>query len=209
MKLVQEEKTASHDEKCGPCPGLAETADLKRSNRRSSLTCKGGGPHIRGVTARDKIKLLQVSIPDDDDALDLYSEKLIELCADVSAPRRLDHPDGSAHLRSRLCGSTVTIDVKLDEDSRVADLGFDVKACSLGSAATAILARHAVGASAEALTQVRDAVRSMLSGAETIDLPDGWDEIAVLAPARDVRARHSAIMIVFDAATDAVRNAAR
>ena len=159
------------------------------------------------MTTRDKIELLSVSIPDDDDALELYSEKLVGLCADVAKPRRLDHPDGTAHLRSRLCGSTVTIDVALDGDNRVADLGFEVKACSLGSAATAILARHAVGATAESLAQVRDAVQAMLSGAESIDLPDGWDEIAVLAPARDVRSRHSAIMIVFDAANQAIAKA--
>lgn len=155
----------------------------------------------------DKKELLQVSIPDDDDALELYSEKLVALCAGVSKPHRLTDPDGSAHLRSRLCGSTVTIDVALDDRKRVADLGFDVKACSLGSAATAILARHAKGADREALGKVRDAVKAMLAGSERIEVPEGWEEIAVLAPARDVRARHSAIMIVFDAASKAVENA--
>ncbi|RVU38030.1 iron-sulfur cluster assembly scaffold protein [Hwanghaeella grinnelliae] len=159
------------------------------------------------MTTRDKVELLTVSIPDDDDALELYSEKLVGLCATVATPRRLDHPDGSAHLRSRLCGSTVTIDVALDGENRIADLGFEVKACSLGSAATAILARHAKGADGETLGKVRDAVQSMLSGAETIDLPDGWEEITVLAPARDVRSRHSAIMIVFDAANEAIAKA--
>lgn len=151
--------------------------------------------------------MLQVSIPDDDDALELYSEKLVGLCADVSSPRLLKKHDGSAHLRSRLCGSTVTIDVTLDAEGRIADLGFEVKACSLGSAATAILARHAKGADLQTLEQVRDAVNAMLAGADTLDLPDGWEEIMVLAPARDVRARHSAIKIVFDAAVQAVRQA--
>lgn len=173
------------------------------------LTIGGSNPHIGIVTAWDKAELLQVSIPDDDDALELYSEKLVGLCADVSRPRRLEKPDGSAHLRSRLCGSTVTIDVALDGQGRVADLGYEVRACSLGSAATAILARHAVGADAEALGRVRDGVQAMLSGAERIDLPDGWDEVALLAPARDVRSRHSAIMIVFDAAKEALAKATR
>ena len=151
--------------------------------------------------------MLQVSIPDDDDALELYSEKLVALCADVSKPRRLAKPDGSAQLRSRLCGSTVTIDVVLDREKRVADLGFDVRACSLGSAATAILARHARGADHAALETVRDAVQAMLAGSETIEVPDGWEDVAILAPARDVRSRHSAIMIVFDAAAKAVADA--
>lgn len=151
--------------------------------------------------------MLHVSIPDDDDALELYSEKLVSLCADVAAPRRLDVPDGSAHLRSRLCGSTVTIDVALADDGTVADLGFEVKACSLGSAATAILARHATGADRETLEAVRDAVKAMLDGADAIDIPEGWDDILILAPARDVRARHSAIKIVFDAAVEAMAKA--
>ncbi len=171
------------------------------------LTAKGAGPHIGNVTDEDKTELLQVSIPDDDDALELYSEKLVALCADVSEPRRLEKPDGSAHLRSRLCGSTVTIDVALDEEERVTDLGYDIKACSLGSAATAILARHAKGADRAALDQIRVAVQAMLSGSGAIEVPDGWEEVAILAPARDVRSRHSAIMIVFDAAAKAVEEA--
>jgi len=146
----------------------------------------------------------RITIPDDDEALELYTDRLMAFCHDVAAPRRLETPDASVNLRSRMCGSTVTIDVRLDDDARVADLGFDVHACSLGSAATAILAKHAVGSDATTLAAVRDAVRAMLSGDEEIEVPDGWDDIAVLAPARDTRSRHSAIMIAFDAANQAV-----
>ena len=149
----------------------------------------------------------RIALPDDDDALELYTERLMAFCHDVAAPRRLNAPDASVHMRSRLCGSTVTIDVTMDPEDRVADLGFDVHACSLGSAATAILAKHAVGSDAGTLAAVREAVRSMLDGAEEIEVPDGWDDIAVLAPARDTRSRHSAIMIAFDAANKAVAEA--
>ena len=150
-----------------------------------------------------------IVLPDDDEALDLYTERLMAFCREVAVPRRLDRPDASAHLRSRMCGSTVTIDVALDEGERVSDLGFDVHACSLGSAAAAIVARHAVGSDAATVAAVRNAVRAILDGASEIAVPAGWEDIAVLAPARDTRSRHSAIMIAFDAANEAVKRAVR
>lgn len=149
----------------------------------------------------------RVVIPDDDDALDLYTDRLMGFCADVATPRRIADPDASVHLRSRMCGSTVTIDVQLNAKRHVEAFGYEVKACSLGSAATAILAKHAVGSDAQTLAAVRDAVRTILSGADEIDIPEGWEDIAVLAPARDTRSRHSAIMIAFDAASEAVSKA--
>lgn len=146
---------------------------------------------------------LRLDIPDDDDTLELYTGRLMALCAEVTGPSRLPQPDCSVSKRSRLCGSTVTIDFRFDTAGSVAAIGYDVKACSLGTAAAAIMARHAVGSTADELKSVRGAVRALLDGAASVDAPAGWDDIGMLAPARDVRSRHSAIMIVFDAAAEA------
>ena len=144
----------------------------------------------------------------DDAALALYTERLMELNKAATTPRRLAQPDGSARRRSRLCGSTVTVDIALTpEGERVAEIGFAVQACSLGTAATAILAQNGAGADLDALTKMRDGVKDYLAGASPLaDLPD-WNDIATLAPARDVKPRHRAVEIPFEAAVEAMERA--
>ena len=91
----------------------------------------------------------------------VYNDRILELAAHIPRLGRLDHPDASATLRSRLCGSTVTVDVKMT-DGKVSDFAHDVKACALGQASSSIMARHVIGANLAELQAVRDTVRRML-----------------------------------------------
>ena len=148
-----------------------------------------------------------ITIADDDDTLELYTQQLMDLCAEARRPNRLAGADATVSKRSRLCGSTIALDLSLGSDDRVNALGYEVAACSLGTAATAILNRHAVGSTLGDLQQARQAVIEMLGGAPVISPPAGWDEIGMLAPARDIQSRHSAIKIVFDAVCEAAEQA--
>jgi NifU-like protein involved in Fe-S cluster formation len=143
---------------------------------------------------------------------DIYNKRILALAADIPRLGRLPEPHGSAVERSKLCGSMVTVDLRLDGD-RVSDFAHDVKACALGQASSSIMARAVVGASAGELKAVRDAVRAMLKeGAEIPgDLgPDGrWEDLAVLAPVRDFKARHASTLLTFDAVVRAVEEAMR
>lgn len=133
---------------------------------------------------------------------DIYNKKIIELAGNIPRLGRLPHPDASATAHSKLCGSTVKIDLNM-KDGVVTDFGHDVKACALGQASSSIMARHIVGSSANELRQLRDTVTKMLkdNGAP----PDGkWADIAVLEPVRDYRARHASTLLTFDAVVDAI-----
>src|SRR5262249_39897005 len=115
---------------------------------------------------------------------------------------RLPAPDGSATARSKLCGSTVTVDLKMDGDT-VTDFSHDVKACALGQASSSIMARHVVGSKAEELRKLRETVRRMLrEGAAP--RTGKWSDIAVLEPVRDYKARHASTLLTFDAVTAAI-----
>ncbi len=131
------------------------------------------------------------------DLSDLYNEQIIALSAAIPPARRLDAPDGTALAHSKLCGSTITVDLKLDGD-RVADYGQTVRACLLGQAAASIMAKNIVGSSVAELREIASQMRRMLkeSGAP----PTGrWSELAVLEPVREVRMRHASTLLVFDA----------
>ena len=136
---------------------------------------------------------------------DLYHGRVLELAAEMPHVGRLSDPDGAATKVSRICGSVVTVELKVT-DGRISDFAIDPKACALGQAATSILARHAVGRSLAEMEAVRDALRAMLKdGAEP---PDGvfW-ELRHLAPVKDYPPRHASTMLAFDAAVDAMRKA--
>ena len=137
---------------------------------------------------------------------DIYNNRILELAANLPRIGRLDAPDASATAHSKLCGSTVTVDVALGPDGRVVDFAHDVKACALGQASSSIMARHVLGADAGELRALRDTMWAMLkqNGAP----PEGrWADCAVLEPVRDYKARHASTLLTFDAVVEAVDRA--
>ena len=133
---------------------------------------------------------------------DVYNSKILDLAGNIPRLGRLPAPDASATALSKLCGSTVTVDVKM-EGPVVSDFAHDVKACALGQASSSIMARHVVGASPAELRELRDTVRKMLK--ENGPPPSGkWADVAVLEPVRDYKARHASTLLTFDAVVDAV-----
>ena len=133
---------------------------------------------------------------------DVYNKRILELAANIPRLERLPSPDATAKAHSRLCGSTVTVDLSMDGDV-VTAFGHEVKACALGQASSAIMAQHVVGSTAQELRQVRELARAILK--ENADPPDGkWGDLAVLAPVRDYKARHASTLLTFDAVVDAI-----
>jgi NifU-like protein involved in Fe-S cluster formation len=132
----------------------------------------------------------------------VYNKRILELAADIPRLGRLESPQASATAYSRLCGSTITIDLTLSE-GRVADYAQELKACALGQASASIMARHIVGATPDELRELRDAMRRMLK--ENGPPPGGrWADLQVLEPVRDYKARHASTLLPFDAVVDAL-----
>ena len=134
---------------------------------------------------------------------EVYNRRIIELAGNIPRLGRLESPDASATAHSKLCGSTVTIDLKMDGDT-VTDFAHDVKACALGQASSSIMARNVVGAKADELRSLRESVRKMLKENGTPPADGKWADIAVLEPVRDYKARHASTMLTFDAVVDAI-----
>lgn len=133
---------------------------------------------------------------------DIYNTKILELAGNIPRIGRLANPQATSTRHSRLCGSTVTVDLVLDGDI-VADYAHEVKACALGQAAASVLARHVVGASKAELRQTRDEIRAMLK--ENGAPPTGrFDDAKYLEPIRDYKARHASTMLAFEAVCEAI-----
>jgi NifU-like protein involved in Fe-S cluster formation len=133
---------------------------------------------------------------------EVYNKRIIELAGNIPRLGRLPDAQASATAHSKLCGSTVTVDLKMEGDE-VTDFAHEVKACALGQASSSIMARHVIGAKADELRNLHETVRKMLK--ENGAPPEGkWADIAVLEPVRDYKARHASTLLTFDAVVDAV-----
>jgi NifU-like protein involved in Fe-S cluster formation len=133
---------------------------------------------------------------------DLYNGRILELAANIPRTERLAAPEATAQAHSKLCGSRVTVDLKMDGDV-VTDFGQDVKACLLGQSSASVMGRNIVGSTAEELRDVGQSMRRMLK--EGGKPPTGkWADLAVLESVRDYKARHASTLLVFDAVEDAI-----
>ena len=133
---------------------------------------------------------------------DIYSNRILALAATIPRCERLTDPDASATAHSKLCGSTISVDLKM-RNGVVTDYGQSVKACLLGQAAASVVGREIVGTDPAEMRQVADKVRAMLK--ENGPPPNGrWSDLAVLEPVRDYKARHPSTLLVFEAVLDAI-----
>ncbi len=133
---------------------------------------------------------------------DLYSQRIIELAAGIPPASRLAAPDATASAHSKLCGSTIAIELAMNGD-RVKEYAQTVKACLLGQASAAIMARNIVGSSETELREVAAEMRRMLK--ENGPPPSGrWADLAALEPVREVKGRHASTLLAFEAVVRAL-----
>ena len=133
---------------------------------------------------------------------EIYNQRILELAANIPCTERLSDPQATATAHSKLCGSTVTIDLNMS-GGVVSAYGQTVKACLLGQSACAIMGHNIVGSSAQELREVAEQMQAMLK--ENGSPPGGkWADLAILEPVRDFKARHTSTLLVFDAVEDAL-----
>lgn len=137
----------------------------------------------------------------------LYNAHILRLATGIPHQARLAEPQATVSKRSPVCGSRVTVDVVIDDEGRIADLGQEVRACALGQASAALMGEHAIGRTPEELAAARDALAAFLAGER--DDPGAWPGLDLFAPARPHAARHPSIRLAFEAVAEAAALASR
>ena len=136
----------------------------------------------------------------------LYTLDVLRLATSTADLRPIENPQASVEKRSPTCGSRVRVDVIVDAQGNIAELGAELQACALGQASTALMAAHAVGRSGAELGIARDALRAYLKG--TAERSGDWPGLEIFAAARKHPGRHAAILLAFEAAAEAATAAA-
>jgi NifU-like protein involved in Fe-S cluster formation len=134
---------------------------------------------------------------------DLYSQKILEIAANQPIPGRLVAPDASSRRVSRVCGSSIEVDISVSETGEISAYGHKISACALGQTSAAIVATNIVGTPIAEFRAVREQMTAMLkaNGAP----PGGrWADLAYLEPVRDYAPRHTSTLLVFDAVVEAL-----
>lgn len=128
----------------------------------------------------------------------IYTDSILDAAGSIPPAKRLALPDATAKKVSRVCGSEVEVDLKL-ENGKVAEFGMEARACALGQAAASIVARNIAGAGIAELYRLRDEMRAMLKEGGRPPSGARWKDLAALEPIRDYPQRHASTMLVFEA----------
>ncbi len=133
----------------------------------------------------------------------LYTLDVLRLAASLPEPVKLERVDGSASERSPTCGSTVATQVQVS-GGRVEALSQLVHACAFGQASAAVVALQAPGRSGAEVEAALGQLAAWLSSDR--DTPPDWGGYAALAPARNRRSRHGAILLPLRALAAAMQS---
>ncbi|CDO46847.1 iron-sulfur cluster assembly scaffold protein [Bartonella henselae] len=133
----------------------------------------------------------------------IYSDKILEYAANISKIGRLNKPDATSKKHARLCGSTITVDLKIKNDI-VTDFAHEVRACVLGQAAASLLAYHIIGQTTQNLKMLREIIYHMLTE-DGPPPPAPFEAFSCLQPIKDYKARHTSTLLIFDAVIDCIQ----
>ncbi|SHJ25628.1 NifU homolog involved in Fe-S cluster formation [Shimia gijangensis] len=143
----------------------------------------------------------------ENDLIKLYSGRILALAAAIPHTDRLATPQATVKKRAPLCGSTVTVDIML-ENGHIADFAQDVRACALGQASASVVGANVIGRSQGEIESARDALKDMLKS-DGPTPPSPFEELEVLRPAREYKNRHASILLALEATLEAMDQAAQ
>ena len=137
--------------------------------------------------------------------MDLYTNNILELASNIPITNRLKHPDVSVTKRTAICGSSITLDLNIT-DSKIREVGLDIKACALGQASTCIFLTHAVGTDFDTILELRKNLKTFLeTGTFLIKAP--FARYKYFKPAQKVPYRHDSVLLILDASIEAMQKA--
>ena len=137
--------------------------------------------------------------------MDLYTNNILELASTIPITTRLKHPDVSVTKRTAICGSSITLDLNV-VDSKITEVGLDIKACALGQASACIFLTDAVGTNFDTILELRRNLKTFLETG-TFLIKNPFARYKYFKPAQKVPYRHDSVLLILDASIEALQKA--
>lgn len=130
----------------------------------------------------------------------LYQERIVALAKAKTGAGKLENPTKTARRDNPLCGDRVILDVRLDGEGRIAEIGHQVRGCLLCQASASALSSVAVGRDAAGIAELRhDAERAL--GREP---GETHEPFAAFAPVAAHKSRQECVLLPLEALKDAL-----
>lgn len=114
-----------------------------------------------------------------------------------------DHILGDAEMKSKICGSMVSVKVAM-RDAIILDALIDIKSCAMGQASAALLIEYMHGKTYTEIMNMRIALQSRLKG-NSGDI-SAFPNLEILDAAIGYTARHNAILLPYDSLLKAMKS---
>ena len=137
--------------------------------------------------------------------MDLYTNNILELASTIPITTRLKEPDVTVTKRTAICGSSITLDLNIS-DTKISEIGIDIKACALGQASACIFLTHAVGTDIKVISELRKNLKMFLESGSFL-IKDPFAEYKYFKPAQKVPYRHDSVLLILDASIEALQKA--
>lgn len=135
---------------------------------------------------------------------ELYQKALLRLASSAHGAGRLSGECCSGREANPMCGDSITFDVRLTADGRIAETANELRGCVLVQASASLLDEIAKGHAPAEIAAVKDQVMTMLNGGA---VPDGaWSAYEVFKPAMAYRSRHSCVLLPIEALAKALKD---
>ena len=137
--------------------------------------------------------------------MDLYTNNILELASTIPITTRLKQPDVTVTKRTAICGSSITLDLNIS-DTKISEIGLDIKACALGQASACIFLTHAVGTDIKIISELRKNLKMFLDKGSFL-IKEPFAEYKYFEPAQKVPYRHDSVLLILDASIEALQKA--
>lgn len=94
----------------------------------------------------------------------LYQELILEHYRHPRNRGTLEQPDASVHMRNPSCGDEIELQLRLNEDGRVAEVRFTGEGCSISQASTSMMTQLVIGRTADEARALAERFKQMMRG---------------------------------------------
>ena len=130
----------------------------------------------------------------------LYDDLILDHCRNPRNPNRLDDADITGDSVNPFCGDEVHLDVSLDGQGRVAEVGLQVEGCSINQATGSMLSEAIKGRTLDQVAELSSAFYSMMRDPEpTSDKLHEMGDLEALAAVRLFPVRIKCALLAWNA----------